>query len=92
MVLQWYYNVSLDGPFATALVGPIMLPNARISPNDPAGPMMVLHGTMMFLYSSCNGPMMFPFARLSPNDPSGQVNLLGPLSAAGSYSGLLTGL
>ena len=35
--------------------------------------------------------MMVVFSHLSPNDPTGPVNLLGPLSAAGPYSGLFTG-
>ena len=32
----------IAGPLATGLAGPIMVPNVRISPNDPTGPVMVL--------------------------------------------------
>ena len=32
----------ISGPLATGLTDPIMVPNVRISPNDPTGPVMVL--------------------------------------------------
>ena len=69
-----------------AVHGPISGPQASFpGMGGASGPLASLVGA--------TGPsIMVPTAaRPSPNEPLGPVNLLGPLSAAGPYSGLFTG-
>ena len=69
-----------------AVHGPISGPQASFpGMGGASGPLPSLVGA--------TGPsIMVPTAaRPSPNEPLGPVNLLGPLSAAGPYSGLFTG-
>ena len=72
-----------------AVHGPILGPQGSFPGiGGASGPLASFPG----LVGAAGSSIMVPTAaRPSPNDPSGPVNLLGPLSAAGPYSGLLTG-